>query len=176
METRHEILNYLHQQEPDAIIGLTLFIEVQQCFSDWCLDLAEELEIEDEVDVANAIDELEQVGILSLNMADPGDDYICNLEFRQPLNPNQLLIPFTEFIQGSSHANLSARDRRAGAQGRDVPTPPVRQREPRNQRLSLRKHAQKPNRPLCRRRSDRRTQPVRSPSGARDLKTTRTLI
>ena len=59
---------------------------------------AEELEIEDEVDVANAIDELERAGILSLNMADPGDDYICNLEFRQPLNPNQLLIPFTEFI------------------------------------------------------------------------------
>ena len=90
---RHEILEYLYRQEPDAIIGLTIFIEVQQCFSDWCLDLAEELEIEDAVDVANAIDELEQVGILSLNMADPGDDYICHLEFRQPLNPNQLLIP-----------------------------------------------------------------------------------
>ena len=91
---RHEILNYLHQQEPDAIVGLTLFIEVQQCFSDWCYDLAEELEIEDEIDVANAIGELESVGILTLNMADPGDDYICNVEFRQPLNPNQLLIKF----------------------------------------------------------------------------------
>ena len=90
---RHEILEYLYRQEPDAIIGLIIFIEVQQCFSDWCYDLAEELEIEDAVDVANAIDELEQVGILSLNMADPGDDYICHLEFRQPLNPNQLLIP-----------------------------------------------------------------------------------
>ena len=108
---RHEILEYLYRQEPDAIIGLTIFIEVQQCFSDWCYDLAEELEIEDEVDVANAIDELERAGILSLNMADPGDDYICHLEFRQPLNPNQLLIPFTEFIQGASHANLSARHR-----------------------------------------------------------------
>lgn len=91
---RHEILNYLHQQEPDAIVGLTLFIEVQQCFSEWCYDLAEELEIEDEIDVANAIGELESVGILTLNMADPGDDYICNVEFRQPLNPNQLLIKF----------------------------------------------------------------------------------
>ena len=45
---RHEILNYLHQQEPDAIVGLTLFIEIQQCFSDWCYDLAEELEIEED--------------------------------------------------------------------------------------------------------------------------------
>ena len=120
---RHEILEYLYRQEPDAIIGLTLFIEVQQCFSDWCLDLAEELEIEDEIDVANAVAELESAGILALNMADPGDDYICNLEFRQPLNPNQLLIPFTEFIQGASHANLSTRHRRAGTQRRDVPTP-----------------------------------------------------
>lgn len=92
---RHEIIKYLHKQEPDCIMGTTLFIEVQQCFSDWCYDLAEELEIEDEVDVANAIEELERVGILSLNMADPGDDYICNIEFRQPLNPNQLLIPFS---------------------------------------------------------------------------------
>ena len=25
METRHEIIDYLHQQEPAAIIGLTLF-------------------------------------------------------------------------------------------------------------------------------------------------------
>ena len=91
---RHKIIDYLHQQEPDVIIGRTLFIEVQQCFSDWCLDLAEELEIEDEVDIANAIDELEQAGILFLNMADPGDDYICNVEFRQPFNPNQLLIKF----------------------------------------------------------------------------------
>ena len=46
MEPRHKIIDYLHQQEPDAIIGRTLFIGVQQCFSDWCLDLAEELEIE----------------------------------------------------------------------------------------------------------------------------------
>ena len=91
---RHEILEYLYRQEPDAIIGLTIFIEVQQCFSDWCLDLAEELEIEDEIDVANAVAELESADILALNMADSGDDYICNLEFRQPLNPNQLLIPF----------------------------------------------------------------------------------
>ena len=91
---RHEILNYLHQQEPDAIIGLTLFIEVQQCFSDWCLDLAEELEIEDAIDVANAIGELERANILSLNMADLEDDYICNVEFRQPFDPNQLLIKF----------------------------------------------------------------------------------
>ena len=120
---RHEILEYLYRQEPDGIVGLIRMIEVQQHFSDWCYDLAEELEIEDEVDVANAIDELERAGILSLNMADPGDDYICNLEFRQPLNPNQLLIPFTEFMQGASHANLSARHRRAGTQRRDVPTP-----------------------------------------------------
>ncbi len=91
---RHEILEYLYRQEPDGIVGLIRMIEVQQHFSDWCYDLAEELEIEDEVDVANAIDELERAGILSLNMADPGDDYICNLECRQPLNPNQLLIKF----------------------------------------------------------------------------------
>lgn len=91
---RHEIMEYLHQQEPDGIMGPTRFIEVQQCFTDWCFDLAEALEIEDEVDVANAIDELERAGILSLNMADPSDDYITCIEFRQPLNPNQLLIPF----------------------------------------------------------------------------------
>ena len=91
---RREILDYLHQQEPDCVIGMTRFVEIQQCFSDWCLDLAEELEIEDEVDVANAIGELERLNILSLNMADPGDDYICNVEFKQPLNPNQLLFPF----------------------------------------------------------------------------------
>ena len=92
---RHEILEYLYRQEPDGIVGGEyIIIEVQQHFSDWCYDLAEELEIEDEVDVANAIDELERAGILSLNMADPGDDYICNLECRQPLNPNQFLIKF----------------------------------------------------------------------------------
>lgn len=95
---RHEIVEYLSRREPDGIVGTLRFIEVQQCFTDWCFDLAEELEIEDEVDVANAIDELERAGILSLNMADPGDDYICNLEFRQPLNPNQLLIPYGEDI------------------------------------------------------------------------------
>lgn len=94
---RHEILNYLYQQEPDCIIGTTRFIEIQQCFSDWCYDLAEELEIEDEVDVTNAIAELERANILSLNMADPGDDYICNVEFREPLNVNQLTIPFERF-------------------------------------------------------------------------------
>ena len=33
-------------ETPHTIIGRTLFIGVQQCFSDWCLDLAEELEIE----------------------------------------------------------------------------------------------------------------------------------
>ena len=91
---RHEIIDYLQQQEPDALMGLTRFIEVQQCFTDWCYDLSEALEIEDSIDVVNAIQELEHAKILSLNMADPGDDYICNVEFRQPLNPNQLLITF----------------------------------------------------------------------------------
>ena len=96
----YEVLNYLHKQEPDCIMGPTRFIEIQQCFTDWCFDLAEELEIEDEVDVANAIDELEQSGILFLNMSDPEDptdDHICNVEFREPLNVNQLLIPFEQF-------------------------------------------------------------------------------
>ena len=96
MATR-EILDYLHQQGPDGIMGTIRFIEIQQCFSDWCLDIAEELEIEDEVDVANAIHELEQANILYLNMADPGDDYICNIEFNAPLNPDQLQIPFQQF-------------------------------------------------------------------------------
>lgn len=88
---RNEILNHLYTLEPDCIIGLTRFIEVQQCFTDWCYDLAEELDIEDEVDVANAIRELEHAKILSLNME---LDYVFNVEFRQPLDPNQLLIPF----------------------------------------------------------------------------------
>ena len=91
---RHEIMEYLSGREPDGIVGTIRFIEVQQCFTDWCFDLAEELEIEDEVDVANAIGELERFGIVFLNMADPGDDYICNIEFRQPLDPNQLLLKF----------------------------------------------------------------------------------
>ena len=92
---RREIIEYLSRREPDGIVGTIRFIEVQQCFTDWCFDLAEALEIEDEVDVANAIDELERAGILSLNMADPGDDYITCVEFAGPLNPNQLLIPFS---------------------------------------------------------------------------------
>ena len=92
---RHEIMEYLSGREPDGIVGTIRFIEVQQCFRDWCFDLAEELEIEDEVDIANAIDELERAGILSLNMADPNDDYITCVEFAGPLNPNQLLIPFS---------------------------------------------------------------------------------
>ena len=96
MATR-EILDYLYQQDPELVVGFTRFIEIQQCFSDWCLDLAEELEIEDEVDVANAIDELVGANILFLNMADPGDDYICSVEFRAPLNVNQLQIPFEQF-------------------------------------------------------------------------------
>ena len=49
---------------------------------------------------------------------------------------------------GSNNANLSTRHRRPSPQRRDVPMSPVRQREPRNQRLSLRKHAQEPNLPL----------------------------
>ena len=92
---RHEIMEYLSGREPDGIVGTIRFIEVQQCFTDWCFDLAEALEIEDEVDVVHAIDELECAGILSLNMADPGDDYITCVEFRQPLSPSQLLIPFS---------------------------------------------------------------------------------
>ena len=44
---RHEILEYLYRQEPDGIVGLIRMIEVQQHFSDWCYDLAEELEISD---------------------------------------------------------------------------------------------------------------------------------
>ena len=79
---RHKIMEYLYRQEPEGIVGTIRFIEVQQCFTDWCFDLAEELEIEDEVDVANAIGELECAGILSLNIADPGDDYITCVEFR----------------------------------------------------------------------------------------------
>ena len=43
---RHEILEYLYRQEPDGIVGGEyIIIEVQQHFSDWCYDLAEELEI-----------------------------------------------------------------------------------------------------------------------------------
>ena len=93
----YRMLEYLCKKEPDCIIGTTRFIEVQQCFSDWCYDLAEELEIEHELEIAGAIAEVEQMNMLSLNMADPGDDYICNVEFREPLNPNQLLIPFERF-------------------------------------------------------------------------------
>ena len=92
----HEILKYLYQQEPACVVGMTRFIEVQDNFSDWCLDLAEVLEIDDAVDIANAVDELERAGILFLNMADPGDDYICAIEFREPPNPNQLHIPFSK--------------------------------------------------------------------------------
>ena len=40
----------------------------------------------------------------------------------------------------------------------------------------LRKHAQKPNCPLCRRRSDSRTQSVRSSPWASDMETIRTSI
>ena len=97
---RHEILNYLYQQEPDCIMVTTRFIEIQQSFTDWCYDLAEELEIEDEVDVGNAIEELERAGILSLNME---LDYVFCVEFRPPLDVNQLMIPFERFgFQGDS--------------------------------------------------------------------------
>ena len=42
---------------------------------------------------------------------------------------------------GGKSENLSTCHRPAGAQRRDVPMSPARQREPRNQRVSLRKHA-----------------------------------
>ena len=89
-----EIMEYLSKQEPDGLTGTTRFIEIQQCFTDFCWDLSNELGIEDEIDVVNAIAELEHNGILSLNYADPGDDYICNVEFREPLHRDQMLIPF----------------------------------------------------------------------------------
>ena len=90
----HEVIEYLYRQEPDDIIGNTCHVEVQKDFERWCLDIAEELEIEDEFDVISAVAELESIGFLYLNSEDYV--YIYSVEFKKPRNRNQLEIPFHE--------------------------------------------------------------------------------
>ena len=77
----HESCLHLH--------GRQYVVTIEACYSDWVCDLSDELDIELD-DVVSALSELEAHGIIHLLMADPGDDFICGVEFTMPKSPNQL--------------------------------------------------------------------------------------
>ena len=75
-------------------------------------------------------------------------DRVSDIRIKNVTDAQLKLIAFYIYFYanpGGKNENLSTRHRRTSPQRRDVPMSPARQRDPRSQRPSLRKHAQESN-------------------------------
>ena len=83
------IMQHIYGLERSAQHGRKCFVDVNVCYTDWVFDLVDELDIDSDA-LIDALSELEANEMIHFIMADPGDDFICAVEFTEPENPNQL--------------------------------------------------------------------------------------